>query len=131
MATFNNWATQAENALVQLKGLIAQYKTALAAAQPGILTEIQTVVTTTAQNLASILPTLHITDANTQAKVEAVFAAISGMLAAVAALLPALTGQVTDNHEKLKLYRVYEATAKNFKATFNAAAGYFGKQYEI
>jgi hypothetical protein len=132
MTTFNEWEAQAQTDLVTLKGLIADYQTALASAQPGILNQIISVVTTTAGNLTTLLESLHITDPTTQSRVAAVFAAISGMLAAIVNLVPAVqaSSKLKDG-EKLALYEKFKATAKNFKSTFNAAAGVFGKQYEV
>jgi hypothetical protein len=131
MSAFNKWSAEAQADLANIKDLIAQFKASAASAQPGILSQIQTAVTTTAQNLTEVLAMLHITNETTQAKVMAVFGAISGMLAAVAALLPAINGQVADNHEKLRLFRVYQTAANNFKKDFNSAAAYFGEKYEL
>jgi len=135
LAKFNNWAQQAETALTTIKGLVAQYKAAVASAQAGIIGEIQSVLSTVASNFSEILSELHITNPETQARVTAVFAAIQAMFAAVLNLLPAvqnsLSGKEEDPHKMAEAYSLFKSTAKNFKATFNAAASYFGKQYEI
>ena len=131
MTAVESWSQQAQTALTTIKGLIAQYQTAEATAQPGILASIQAAINTVAGDLTTILPELHITDPNTQTKVIAVFGAISGMIAAVAALIPVLQGKVADEKEEARLYVAYKSTAKNFRTTFNEAAGYFGKQFEI
>jgi prophage DNA circulation protein len=130
MGSFNSWSAQAQTDLVTIKGLIAQYQAAVATAQPGILQEIIAVVNTTQTNLAALLTALHITDATTQARVAAVFAAITGMLTAITSLVPALQGK-TSEKEKLTLYNAFKSKASGFKATFNKAAVVFGKQYEI
>lgn len=131
MSAFNSWEQQAQAALTTVKSLIAQFKTAEAAAQPGILSQIEAAIAALAANLATILGELHVTDPATQAKIAAVFAAISGMLGAVLNLLPALQGKVADYHERVSLYQAYQAKAKDFKATFNAAATQFGEKYAI
>jgi len=130
MTAVNSWAQQAEQALLQVKGLIEQYNTAEASAQPGILNEIQTVLGVVSSNLATILPTLHVTDPATEAKIAAVFQAVAGEIAALLALVPALQGKVT-SHDELKQLMAAVKSPKEFKSEFNAAAGQFGKQYEI
>jgi hypothetical protein len=130
MTTFQNWATQADNALLTVKGLIQQYKTAAAADQPGLLNEITTALGVISSNLSTILPELHITDANTQARVSAALSAIMGFIAAITALLPAVTA-VTSEDEAKALHLKANETVKQFKSEFNGALGYYGKQYEI
>jgi len=127
---FAAWSAQAQTDLVTIKGLIAQYQAAAASAQPGILNEIIAVVGTTNTNLSSILTALHVTDATTQARIAAVFAAITEMLTAIVNLVPAVQGQVS-TERRLELYKLFKTKAGQFKATFNAAAGVFGKQYEV
>jgi hypothetical protein len=127
---FAAWSAQAQTDLVTIKGLIAQYQAAAASAQPGILNEIIAVVGTTNTNLSSILTALHVTDATTQARIAAVFAAITDMLTAIVNLVPAVQGQVS-TERRMELYKLFKSKAGQFKATFNAAAGVFGKQYQI
>jgi hypothetical protein len=129
MTQFNSWAAQSQSALVTIKGLIAQYQTASAEAQPGILSSIQVAVQTVIDNLATILPELHITDPNSQAKVIAALSAVSAFLASLAALIPAVASAAAD--DEFKLGAKVTESKKQFKKDFNAAVGFFGKQYEL
>lgn len=126
----SNWAGQAQTALGQIGQLITQYNSALATAQPGILAEIQALITTITNDLDTLLPTVHITDPATEAKVTAVFDAILGELKGLTNLLPVLKGEVAD-HDMVKELIDRVQTAKQFKHTFNAAAGALDKRYQI
>ena len=130
MEQFTNWAQQAQQALLTVKGLILQIKTAEASAQPGILNAIQVGLQTVASDLNTILPELHITNADTQAKIAAAFAAIIGFIGTIINLLPAIKPAMTVA-EGRELEKAAQGSAKEFKAQFNEAAGYFGKQYTI
>lgn len=135
MTAYQNWSQQALNGLEEIKSLLAQYQQAVVSAQPGIIGKIQTILDTISTNLSTVLNDLHITDANSQQRVSAAFAAIMAMFSAVLALLPALksslSGEEVDEHEFAAKYTVFKMTAKNFKRTFNAAVSYFGEQYEL
>lgn len=130
LAQFNSWAQQTQTALVTIKGLIASYKAAATTAQPGILSEIQTALGVTASQLSAILPELHITNPDSQAKVAAALAAVSAFIASLVTLIPAVSGATSVKAEHELAAKANE-TAKQFRADFNAAAGYFGRQYEI
>lgn len=130
MQKFTDWSNQAEAALAEVRTLIAEYKSASATAQPGILNSIQTALQTVVANLQTILPELHITDANTQARVMAAFEAIIGFVTAIQNLLPAVQPQLSDREAKA-LHSQAEETAKVFRTEFNNAVESFGKQYEI
>lgn len=128
---FNSWGQQAQTALTTVKSLIQQYKAALPADQSGILAKIQAALDALSANLSTLLAEIHVTNVATQTKIVAVFAAISEMLVAIVNLLPVVQGKVEDHHEQARLYVAYHDKAKDFKATFNRAAGAFGKTYEI
>lgn len=132
LSEIESWAQQGTNALTQVKALIAQYNTAEATAQPGILQEINTLLGVVSSNLAQLLSTIHITDPTTQAKVMAIFQAISSEVQALITLLPAIQGKVTNSEElKQLLASSGYMTPKEFKKSFNEQAGYFGAGYEI
>jgi predicted PurR-regulated permease PerM len=130
MTQFNNWAQQAQTALVTIKGLIDSYQNAEADAQPGLLNEIQAALTVVQSQLAAILPELHITDPNSAAKVTAALEAISAFLVSLAALIPAVA-QAKGAEDEKALFEKSQETVKQFKKDFNEAVGYFGKQYEL
>lgn len=129
---FNNWAQQAQTALVNIKALIASYKTASATAQPGILAEIQAALSALTANLTPILTNLHITDPNSQAKFIAGVEAVEAFVASLVALVPAVaTIPKLSVGDEAKLGEKVNETKKKFKSDFNSAVGFFGKQYEI
>ncbi len=132
------WGQKAQTALTQVATLITQYNTAEATAQPGILAEIQTLLATVADNLATLLPTINITDPATQAKVIAVFNAIQTELAALVALIPSITTASAMTEHVDALFAVATAakkfkvqSAKQFADDFNKKAGALGKQFQI
>jgi hypothetical protein len=130
VSTFNSWAQQFQTALVNIKALIASYKAAAASAQPGILNDIQAAVAALTANLGPIMSSLHITDPNSQAKFEAAVGAVTSFVAALAALIPAVASATTPEKERALGAKATEST-KTFRSAFNAAAGYFGKQYTV
>lgn len=130
LTAVNTWGQDAQTALAQVKTLIDQYNTAEASAKPGVLTEIQTTLGVISSNLATILPTLHVTDQSTQAKIIAVVQAIADEVSALIGLVPAIQGKVT-SHDELKQLMAALKTPKEFRADFNAKAGEFGQEYTI
>lgn len=125
-----SWANQSTSALQSVAGLIEQYNSAEAGAQPGLLVEIQTALNTIVSNLAAILPEIHITNKDTQDKVTAVIDLVQNELQALVNLVPALKGEVTA-HDDLKKLVAAVKSPKEFRSEFNEVAGTFGKQYEI
>lgn len=130
MAQFNSWAQQSQTALLTIKGLIASYKAAASTAQPGILSEIQTGLSVVSSQLSAILPELHITNPNSQAKVVAALGAVSAFIASLIALVPAVSAATSVDAEHELATRA-NSSAKQFRSDFNGAVSYFGKQYEI
>ena len=125
-----SWSNQSVAALQTVGALITQYNSAQATAQPGILTEIQTVLNTITQNLKTILPEIHITNQATQDKVIVIVNLIDSEMAALSNLVPALKGDVADHAEFKRLVAALKTPAE-YKQEFNAAVADFGKQYEI
>lgn len=130
MTTFSNWAQQTQTALVTLKGLIQSVQTAVAAAQPGIINQINAALQAIASQLQTILPELHIDDPASQSKVEEALAAIIGFVGELAALVPVIQAAKTFD-EARKVATSAKAATTKFRTTFNEAVGYFGKQYQI
>ena len=130
MQKFTDWSTQANTALAEVKALIAQYKTAAATAQPGILSAITVALQTIVANLQTILPEMHITDPTTQARVLAAFDAVIGFVTAIINLLPAVKPKLSE-HEAKELHLKATTAVDVFKAEFNNAVEPFGKEYEI
>src|SRR5450755_4319407 len=120
------WSKDAITGLGQVKTMIDQYNAAAATAKPGILTEIQGVLTVIANNLTAILPTIKVTDASTQAKILAVIEAVASEMAALITLVPAV--QVAEKSggkmSIMELMKAFEGAhlklSHEFKADFNS-----------
>jgi hypothetical protein len=129
------WGTTAESDLQNVVApLIDEYNSALPADQPGILTEIETVLTTITNNLNTILPTLKVTDPATQAKVDALVTEVSDEFQALVALIPVIKNSPT-MAAAFKALAVHPMTeklksAKQFKHDYNARAAEFGEEYK-
>jgi hypothetical protein len=80
--------TQAEGDLELIQSLIAAYQKADAAAQTGILNQIQSAINAVQANFQGLLPALHITDAATQAKITAVVGIVLSEVQSLAAIVP-------------------------------------------
>ena len=83
-----NAGSQAGADLQLIQSLIAAYQKADAAAQPGILNEIESAIGAAQGNLQGLLPALHIKDAATQAKVTAVVGILLSEVQSLAAVVP-------------------------------------------
>jgi hypothetical protein len=93
MQTIQSAGTQAGADLQLIQALIAAYQKADAAAQPGILSQIQSTIEAVQGNLEGLLSSLHIKDAATQAKVTAVVGIVLSEVQSLAAVMPAISGQ--------------------------------------
>jgi hypothetical protein len=130
------WGTQAQNDLENVvTPLINQYNTAEAAAQPGILTQIETALNTITANLKTILPTLKVENSALQAKITAIVTEVSDEFEALLNLIPVVKGAVTPADVIKALAAHPEAvaklkSAKQFSKDYNAKAGAFGSQYK-
>src|SRR5580698_9221163 len=88
LQTIENAGTQVGADLQLIQSLVAQYEKADAAAQPGILNQIESAVNTAQANLNGILPAIHIKDAATQAKISAVVGILLSEVSSLAAVVP-------------------------------------------
>jgi hypothetical protein len=93
MQMIQSAGTQAGADLELIQSLIAAYQKADAAAQPGILNQIEAAINSVQTNLQGLLPALHIKDAATQAKVTAVIGMVLAEVQSLAALVPIVKGQ--------------------------------------
>ncbi len=85
--------TQASADLQLVQSLIAAYQKADAAAQPGILNQIEAAINGVQANLQGLLPALHIKDAATQAKITAVIGLTLSEVQSLTAILPIVKAQ--------------------------------------
>ena len=93
LQTIQNAGAQAGADLQLIQSLIAAYEKADAAAQPGILNQIESAITAVQGNLQGVLAGLHISDAATQAKVTAVVGIVLSEVQSLAAVVPIVRGE--------------------------------------
>jgi hypothetical protein len=88
LQAIQNSGAQAEAGLQLIQSLIAAYQKADSTAQPGILNQIESAIVAVQGNLQGLLPTLHIQDAATQAKITAVVGIVLSEVQSLAAIVP-------------------------------------------
>jgi len=88
LQAINEAGAQAQGDLQLVQTLVSEYEKADASAQPGLLVQIQTAIATAQTNLGSILPSLHIKDAATQAKITALVSVVLSEIESLAAIVP-------------------------------------------
>jgi hypothetical protein len=131
LTAVQKWAAESVDTLNNvIKPLIDKFNAAEESAKPGILTEIETAVSTVLGGLNSILPAIHVTDPAVQFKITAVITAVQLELTALLNLIPVIQGTVT-GHDTVKARIVALKSPDHFKNDFNTAVAPFGKKYEI
>jgi len=95
LALIQNAGTQAGADLQLVQSLILAYQKADAAAQPGILNQVQSALKAAQGNLLGLLPALHIKDAATQAKITAVMGILISEVQSLSAVVPLLQNSAT------------------------------------
>jgi hypothetical protein len=95
LQTIQNAGAQAGADLQLIQSLIVAYEKADAAAQPGILNQIESAIAAVQGNLQGVLAGLHISDAATQAKVTAVIGIVLSEVESLAAVVPLVKGSVS------------------------------------
>jgi hypothetical protein len=127
LQTIQNAGAQAGADLQIIQSLIAAYQKADAAAQPGILNQIESAIGVVQGNLQGLLPALHIQDAATQAKITAVVGILLSEVQSLAAIVPVLKAgagapTLSQNARKSGAASVVKAplSANEFAASYNA-----------
>jgi len=115
-----NAGTQAGADLQLIQALIAAYEKADAAAQPGILNEIQSAIAATQANLQGLLPALHIKDTATQAKITAVVGILLSEVQSLGAVVPVVKNQGAAVKGQLSVKPHLPLTAREFVESYNA-----------
>jgi len=95
LATIQSAGTEAGADVQLVRSLIAAYQKADAAAQPGILNQIQSALNSAQGNLQGLLPALHIKDAATQAKITAVVGILISEVQSLVAVVPLVQKSAT------------------------------------
>ena len=121
---------QARSAMELIESLIAEYKKADAAAEPGLLNQIQGEVSVAQSNLSGLLPVLHVKDAATQAKVRAVVGLLLAEVQSVAAIVPAVAGSgspammtIVGRRAQIKSLLTAKEFVDSYNATMTAKTG--------
>lgn len=123
MQTIQSAGAQAGADLQLMQSLITQYQKADAAAQPGLLSQIQVAMNAVQANLSGLLPALHIKDAATQAKITAVIGILLSEVESVAAVVPLVKAGASPAMMTVAAKQVKERpplTASEFVASYNA-----------
>jgi hypothetical protein len=123
LRTIQNAGAQAEADLQLIRSLITEYQQADAAAQPGLLSQIQTGMNEVQANLNGILPALHIKDAGTQAKVTAIVGLLISEVQSMAAIVPLANPGALPATARMALKEAKKQpplSAEQFVTSFNA-----------
>jgi len=107
-----------------LQSLIGQYQKATPSLQPGLSTQIQAALDSVQSELNALLPALHIKDAATQEKVNALVGIVLSEVQSMAAIVPAVTGtesSVTLKEAAKPGTRRIPLSANDFVSLYDAA----------
>ena len=125
VTSITSYVQQVEAGLTQLQDLINQYNAAEATAKPGLLSQIDTIAHTVQANVANILPTLHIVDPATAAKVTAVVNVVVSEIDQLVLIIPIIQAKLEagdfDDKITLDADSPHPLTPKQFKHAFNQA----------
>jgi hypothetical protein len=123
LQTIQSAGAQAGSDLQLMQSLITQYQKADAAAQPGVLNQIQASMTAVQSTLNGLLPALHIKDAATQTKITAVIGILLSEVESVAAIVPLVNAGASPSMMAMAAKQVRKQpplTAGEFAASYNA-----------
>ena len=122
LETIQNAGSQAGADLQLLQSLIAAYQKAGAAAQPGILNQVQAAIKGAQSTMNGLLPALHIKDAATQAKITAVVGIMLSEIQSLAAIVPLVDPSASPGTRAMALMQVKKQpplTASEFVSSYN------------
>jgi hypothetical protein len=123
LQTIQSAGAQAGADLQLMQSLITQYQKADAAAQPGLLSQIQVAMGAVQSTLNGVLPALHIKDAATQAKITAVIGILLSEVQLVAAIVPLVNASASPGIMAMAAKQVRKQpplTASAFVNSYNA-----------
>src|SRR5713226_8979478 len=93
VALAQKWATAVSADLTVVQTLLIQYNSAAAADKPGVLNRLNDALQVVSSDLGTLLPALHITNPQTQAKVTAIVGLVDAELRSIEALVAAAQGK--------------------------------------
>jgi hypothetical protein len=123
LRTIQSAGAEAGADLQVMSALIAQYEKADAAAQPGLLNQIQAAMSAVQTKLNGLMPALHITDAATRAKVGAVVGLMVSELESMAAIVPLARGGASQGMVRMAAKQAKQRaplTANEFVGSYNS-----------
>jgi hypothetical protein len=123
LQTIQSAGSQAGADLQLMQSLIAQYQKAEAAAQPGLLNQIQAALQAVQLTLNGLLPALHIKDAASQAKITAVVGILISEAESVAAIVPLVSASASPGMTAMAARQVKRQpplSASEFVTSYNA-----------
>ncbi|MFZ0321939.1 MAG: hypothetical protein WAL56_22630 [Candidatus Sulfotelmatobacter sp.] len=126
LQTIQSAGAQAGTDLQLMQSLIAQYQKADASAQPGLLNQIQAALSAVQSTLNGLLPALHITNPETQAKVTAVVGLLLSEVESIAAIVPLVNSNASPAMMSMAAKQVKKQsplTANEFVKCYNATMG--------
>src|SRR5882757_1489837 len=120
------WANTVTADLTALQALLNQYSAADAASKPGMLGRIETAIQVTQSDLGTLLPTLHIANPQTMAKITGIVGLVSAELQSIEALVQAVRGPKTSAWHNLSFQRPMSAKEFNvaYKMLIKSPSGY-------
>ncbi len=124
LQTMQSAGAQAGADLQLMQSLISQYQKADAAAQPGLLNQIQSAMNAVQTTLNGLLPALHIQDAATQAKITAVVGLLISEVESMAAIVPLVNPGASPAMMTMAVRQAKKQpplTADEFVSSFNAS----------
>jgi hypothetical protein len=119
----NSAGNQAGADLQLLQSLMTQYEKANVAAQPGLLSQIQSALGAVDTTMNGLLPALHIKDAATQAKIGAALGVLLSEVQSVAAIVPLAKSGASPAMTAMAARQVKKQaplSASEFVASYNA-----------
>lgn len=126
LQTAQSVESQVNSDLQLLQSLIGQYQKATPSSQPGLLSRIQAALDAVQSELNALPPALHITDAATQEKVEALVAIVSSEVQSMAVIVPVVKeteSSVTLRAAGKPAMERIPLSASDFVSSYNATMG--------
>ncbi len=123
IALAQKWAAAVSADLAIVQNLLTQYNTAAAADKPGFLNKLNDALQVVSSDLGTLLPALHITNPQTQAKVTAIVGLVEAEIRSIEALVATAQGKTTFARGTLKALDAKEFK-KAYKTVLKAPTGY-------
>jgi hypothetical protein len=124
LQTAQSVGSRVNSDLQLLQSLIIQYQKATPSSRPGLLSQIQAALNSVEAELNALLPALHITDAATQAKLEALVGIVLSEVQSMAAIVPVVkkteSSVILSEAAKPAMRRI-PLSASDFVSLYNAA----------